>query len=287
MKPNVLERLRKNELVADSDKQAFYRFYDIANQVEFGKIAPRQEGYIFKNIKGARCTSVLQMDGSKAAALMEWAKRQVADRIYKELEDRIIHDSKFLSTDEVYNICQLGLMDPDRQKDEAADAGTTEHDNVENWLTGGEYAETEGLKAFKEAWARSGLVCVATEIPLIYRDFESGYAFGGRADILAYDPIEKRFVLGDNKTSRSVHESYACQLSGYSRAIRQMSKGDISPDTGFIFHIPRLESLNERQKKEYDKRGSLIKIEECKMDEAFGHFRLLLGLYYMRNNKYF
>lgn len=286
MKPNVLERLRKNELVADSDKQAFYRFYDIANQVQFGKIAPRQEGYIFNDIKGARCTSVLQMDGSKAAALMEWAKRQVSGRIEVLLKDVLLKYG-CVNEQDIINACQDGLMDPDRQKDEAAGAGTEEHDNVENWLTGGEYVETEGLKAFKEAWTRSGLVCVATEIPLIYKDFESGMAFGGRADILGYDPVQRKFVLGDNKTSRSVHESYACQLSGYSRAIRQMSKGDISPNEGFIFHIPRLENLNERQKKEYDKRGSLIKIEECKMDEAFEHFRLLLGLYYMRNNKYF
>ena len=285
MKPNVLEKLRANELVAEEDKQKFYRFYDIARQVEFGKIGPRQEGYIYGDIKGARCTSVLQMDGSKAAALMEWAKRQVAGRIESILAEKI---SKYpISATDVAIACQKGLMDPDRQKDEAADKGTAEHDNIENWLTGGEYVETEGLKAFKKAWSRSRLVCVATEISLIYRDPETGRSFGGRADILAYDPTKKSYVLGDNKTSKGVHESYACQLSGYSRAIRQMSKGDISPNEGFIFHIPELDNLNERQKKEYDKRGSLIKIEEWKMDEAFEHFRLLLGLYYMRNNRYF
>lgn len=286
MKPNVLEKLRANPLVAEEDKQKFYRFYDIARQVEFGKIAPRQEGYIYGDIKGARCTSVLQMDGSKAGALMEWAKRQVSGRIEHILTEKLIKGDPITEW-VIAEACQEGLMDPDRQKDEAAEVGTGEHDNIENLLTGYDYVETEGLKTFKEAWARSGLVCVATEIPLIYKDFETGYAFGGRADILAYAPVQRKFVLGDNKTSRSVHESYACQLSGYSRAIRQMSKGDISPDEGFIFHIPRLENLNERQKKEYDKRGSLIKIEEWKMDEAFEHFRLLLGLYYRRNSKYF
>ena len=286
MKPNVLERLRQNELVADSDKQKFYRFYDVANQVEFGKIAPRQEGYIFKDIKGARCTSVLQMDGSKAAALMEWAKRQVSGRIEVLLKDVLLKYG-CINEQDIANACQDGLMDPDRQKDEAADVGTAEHDNIENWLTGGEYVETEGLKAFKKAWERSGLVCIATEIPLVYRDVSSGRAFGGRCDILAYSPKQHRFVLGDNKTSRSVHESYACQLAGYSRAIAYMSNNDIQPNYGFIFHVPRIDSLNERQKKEYDKRGSLIEIEESRMDEAFEHFRLLLGLYYMRNNKYF
>lgn len=286
MKPNVLERLRQNELVADSDKQKFYRFYDIANQVEFGKIAPRQEGYIFKDIKGARCTSVLQMDGSKAAALMEWAKRQVASRIEREIDKKMLM-GQLLTCADVTEACMLGLQDPEQQRDEAAGVGTAEHDNIENWLTGGEYVETEGLKAFKKAWERSGLVCIATEIPLVYREVSSGRAFGGRCDILAYSPKQHRFVLGDNKTSRSVHESYACQLAGYSRAIAYMSNNDIQPNYGFIFHVPRIDSLNERQKKEYDKRGSLIKIEESRMDEAFEHFRLLLGLYYMRNNKYF
>lgn len=282
MKPNVLERLRKNELVADSDKQAFYRFYDIANQVQFGKIAPRQEGYILGEYKLPRCTSILQMDGSKAGALMEWAKRQVADRIYKELEDKIIHDSKFLSTDEVYNICQLGLMDPDRQKDEAADVGTGHHDNFENWLTGYDYEKTEALERFKKGWEATGYVLVASEIPVVWHD-DMGKGFGGRVDLLLYK--DGKFVVGDNKTSRSIHESYGCQVAAYKAAIEQMSHGEIKIDGGVIFHVPAIESLNERQKKEYDKRGTVVELKN--LEEAFEHYRLLLGLYYMRNNKYF
>lgn len=284
MKPNVLERLRKNELVADSDKQAFYRFYDIANQVQFGKIAPRQEGYIFNDIKGARCTSVLQMDGSKAAALMEWAKRQVSGRIEVLLKDVLLKHGSINETD-IMNACQDGLMDPDRQKDEAADAGTTEHDNIENLLTGYEYEETEGLRKFKEAWGKSGLTLIATEIPIIWTSEDGRLAFGGRTDILAYNPAQRVFVLGDNKTSKSIHESYGCQVAAYAEAIRQMSHGDIQINSGVIFHIPDVSKLNERQKKEYDKRGSLVYLKD--LNDAFEHFKLLLGLYYMRNNKYF
>lgn len=284
MKPNVLEALRHNPLVAEEDKQKFYRFYDIANQVQFGKIAPRQEGYIFGELKGARATSVLQMDGSKAGALMEWAKRQVSGRIQAILEDKISKGEPLTETD-IAIACQDGLMDPDKQKDEAADKGTVEHDNVENLLTGGECVETEGLKMFKEAWQRSGLTIVATEIPVIYHDKQTGYCYGGRTDILAYAPKERRFVLGDNKTSKSIHESYGCQVASYAKAIEQMSNGDIRIDSGVLFHIPDLNSLNERQKKEYDKRGSLVYLKD--LDNAFEHFRLLLGLYYRRNSKYF
>lgn len=284
MKPNVLEKLRANPLVAEEDKQKFYRFYDIARQVEFGKIAPRQEGYIYGDIKGARCTSVLQMDGSKAGALMEWAKRQVSGRIEHILTEKLIKGDPITEW-VIAAACQEGLMDPDRQKDEAADAGTEEHDNIENYLTGYEYAETEGVKRFKEAWKKSGLTIVATEIPIIYRDHDTGYSYGGRTDILAYSPGQQRFVLGDNKTSKSVHESYGCQVSAYGKAIEQMSHEDIKINSGVLFHIPDMNKLNERQKKEYDKRGSLVYLKD--LDDAFEHFKLLLGLYYRRNSKYF
>lgn len=284
MKPNVLEKLRANPLVAEEDKQKFYRFYNIARQVEFGKIAPSQEGYIYGDIKGARCTSVLQMDGSKAGALMEWAKRQVSGRIEHILTEKLIKGDPITEW-VIAEACQEGLMDPDRQKDEAADAGTEEHDNIENLLTGYDYVETEGVKRFKEAWKKSGLTIIATEIPLIWHNDGYNMAFGGRADILAYDPKRKDFVLGDNKTSKSIHESYGCQLAGYRESISQMANEEIRPDRAVIFHIPNINKLNERQKKEYDKRGSLVYLKD--LDNAFEHFRLLLGLYYMRNNKYF
>ena len=284
MKQNVLEKLRANPLVAEEDKQKFYRFYNIANQVQFGKIAPRQEGYIKGDIKAPRCTSVLQMDGSKAGALMEWAKRQVAGRIEHILTGKLIKGDPITEW-VIAEACQEGLMDPDRQKDEAADIGTSEHDNIENFLTGYEYEETEGLQKFKEAWQKSGLTIIATEIPIIWVSEDGRLAFGGRTDILAYNPAQRLFVLGDNKTSKSIHESYGCQVSAYAEAIRQMSHGDIQINSGVIFHIPDVNKLNDRQKKEYDKRGSLVYLKD--LDDAFEHFKLLLGLYYRRNSKYF
>ena len=285
MKPNIRERLQANELVAAEDKEAVYKFLDVAQQVEFGKISSRQEGYLFKELKLPRCTSVLQMDGGKAGALMEWAKRQVSNRIEKLLLEELKKGGK-LNENLIANICLEGLVDPDKQRDEAAEVGTGVHDIIENWLTGyfdGKLDNApEPLLRFISAWNATGYTVIGTEIPIIWYD-EAGKGFGGRLDILAYK--DRRFYIGDNKTSRSVHESYGLQISAYKKAVEQMSKGAIKIDGGYIFHIPTLETLNDRQKKEYDKRGSLIQLKD--LDNAFEHYRLLLELYYRRNSKYF
>lgn len=281
MKPNVLQNLDKNDLLSAEAKSAFKELYNKSSLITFGKIDKRNDGYILNDLKLPRCTSVLSMDGTKAGALMEWAKRQVSERIYKELEKPII-EGKILSTNDVYEACNIGLMDPDRQKDEAADTGTARHDNIENFLTGYQYEDDEPLSRFKEAWNNFGGTVVATEIPVVWHD-GNGHGFGGRVDALLYK--DGKWIVGDNKTSRSVHESYACQISGYSKAIEQMTNGLIKIERGAIFHIPDFDKMSNRQKKEYDKRGSLIYID--KLEEAFGHYRLLLELYYRRNNKYF
>ncbi len=285
MKANLLERLRKNELVAEEDKINFERFYAVAKRIEFGKIGVRQEGYILDGHKLPRCTSILQMDGSKAGALMEWAKRQVSGRIEELLLRRIAEESK-LTEDEVAKICLEGLADPDRQRDEAADTGTGIHDEIESYLTtphGPDISEySEPVRRFAAAWEKSGLTVIGTEIPVVWHD-SKGLGFGGRLDILAYR--DSKFYIGDNKTSRSVHESYGMQIGAYKAAVEQMSNGAIKIDGGYIFHIPTMETLNSRQKIEYDKRGSLIKLRN--LDDAFERYKLLLGLYASRNNKYF
>lgn len=282
MKANIRERLQANGLVAAEDKEAVYKFLDVAKQVEFGKISPRQEGYLFRELKLPRCTSVLQMDGGKAGALMEWAKRQVSGRIEKLLLEELKKGGK-LDEQLIANICLEGLIDPDKQRDEAAEVGTGVHDEIENWLTG--YASatvSESLARFISAWKSSGYTVIGTEIPIVWYN-ETGKGFGGRLDILAYK--DRRFYIGDNKTSRSVHESYGLQISAYKKAVEQMSNGTIKIAGGTIFHIPNLETLNDRQKKEYDKRGSLIQLKD--LENAFEHYRLLLELYYRRNSKYF
>lgn len=285
MKKNILERLKENKLVAEEDKEAFYRFYEKTKQIEFGKIAPRQDGYILGDYKLPRATSILQYDGSKAGALMEWAKRQVSGRIEQLLLEEI-YSGKDIRQINITEICAAGLAEPDRQRDEAAETGTDIHDEIESFLT--EYTNpeisefSEPVRRFAEAWQKSGLTVIGTEIPVVWYDTD-GLGFGGRLDILAYK--DRKFYIGDNKTSRSVHESYGLQIGAYKAAVEQMSNNEIKIAGGYIFHIPNIASLNSRQKKEYDKRGSLIELRN--LENAFDHYRLLLGLYSKRNNKYF
>jgi hypothetical protein len=271
--------------VAETDKKKFYDFYNIANGISFGKISSRQDGYLFGDYKLPRCTSILQMDGTKAGALMEWAKREVSGRIEHILTGKLIKGDPITEW-VISDACREGLAEPDKQKNEAAEVGTGTHDEIEDFLTSfrrPEVAEySEPVRRFAEAWEKSGLVVIGTEIPVVWYD-KSGKGFGGRLDILAYK--EGKFYIGDNKTSRSVHESYGLQIGAYKAAVEQMSHGAIKIAGGYIFHIPTLETLNERQKKEYDKRGSLIELRN--LDDAFEHYRLLLELYYKRNNKYF
>ena len=284
MKENVLQRLYANEQVSDADKKAFEKLYKASQKIQFGKIGPRLNGYIMDQYKLPRCTSVLQMDGTKAGALMEWAKRQVSERVYKELEGKLMK-GRPIGIDDVFDACALGLADPDEQKNKAAETGTEKHDLFEDLITSDKQIDSkacEEVRRFNSAWKLSGHICIATEIPVAWVD-EKGHGFGGRLDILAYK--DGKFYIDDNKTSRSVHESYGCQVAAYAKAVEQMTEGAIKIAGGCIFHIPNLETLNARQKKEYDKRGSLIMLKD--LEEAFEHYRLLLELYYKRNNKYF
>ena len=109
MKENVITRLANLD-IPKSAKDAFMSLYNVARTVKFGKISPRQEGYILGSYKMPRCTSVLQMDGSKAGALAEWGKRQVAARA-KELLLAHIGKSNVLTSDDIYRVCRIALLD--------------------------------------------------------------------------------------------------------------------------------------------------------------------------------
>lgn len=276
-------RIASDNRIADKDKEAILDLFKVSDSISFGKIGPRQEGYIWLGVGYPRATNVLQMDGMRAAALMEWAKTQVANRIELELVKKL-HDNGEIGLGDIGVACKEGLADPDRQKNEAADVGTFEHDNIENWLNGvSEYTENEILRRFVEIWSKERVVLVCTEMPLIYRDQETGHGFGGKLDILAYK--DGKFYIYDNKTSKSVHNSYGQQVSAYKNAVEQMSGGRIKIEKCKIIHLPDLTTLKEWQLKQYKKLGSLI---ECKnLDEAFVHYKILLEQYYRRNNKYF
>lgn len=274
------EIVLKNPNIPEIEKERILDLFQVAEQVGFGKFG-RSEMYTFEEGKFPRCTAVLAMDGTKAGALMEWAKREVANSINKNLIYEL-HCGNPITESLIDYICQKGYEDPDKQRDEAGIVGTDEHDNVENFLNGKPYKITEQFLLFKYVWEKEKPELVCTEMPLIWR-LNDSFGFGGRLDILAYKDGE--YIIYDLKTSKSVHQGYALQTSSYKNAVSQMSKGFITPKQTKIIHIPDVKTLKDYQLKEYKKRGGLI---ECKdLDKAFQHYKILLEQYYNRNNKYF
>lgn len=279
----VYERIESNPKIKDLDKSKIYTLFHVSDTISFGKIGPRSEGYIFQAVGYPRATNVLQMDGMRAAALLEWAKTQVSNRIHIELV-RKLHDYGEISFNDIVDACKQGLEDPDRQKEEAADIGTSHHDNIECWLNGLPFEDNDILRKFKQIWQKENVELICTEMPLIYIDQESGHGFGGKLDILAYKDGE--FIIYDNKTSKSVHNSYGLQVGGaYKHAVEQMSGGTIKVSKCKIIHLPDESTLREWQRKQYKKLGSLVELKNY--DEAFIHYKILLEQYYRRNNKYF
>lgn len=281
MQQEKIDIVIKNDKISSEAKQAVMAIFAVSDKISFGKISPRAEGYIYEGLGNPRCTSVLQMDGSRAAALLEWAKREVVEDAKERLKYNL-NKVGYLTNSTIDYLLDLALNSPDNQRDSSAVIGSGVHDNVEKWLNRQESVEDEPLKIFKQIWKKEGVELICTELPVVYRN-ENGHGFGGKLDILAYKDDE--FFIYDNKTSRSVHGSYCLQTSAYAKAVEQMSGGLIKISGAKIIHLPNIAELKDWQLKQHRKMGNLI---ECKnMDIAFKHFELLLEQYYMRNNKYF
>ena len=275
------DRIEANNKIAKSDKIKIYNLFDVSKKISFGKIAPRQDGYLMGEGKYPRCTSIMAMDGMRAAALMEWAKREIVCKIQDTLLERLAVEEEWTAMD-VVEMTESALVEPDRQRDEAADKGTAAHDNIENWLKGLDCKTDERLMQFQAIWLKEGVELVCTEMPLVYHQ-EDGLGFGGRLDILAYKDGD--FFIYDNKTSKSVHQGYALQVSSYKAAVEQMSDYQIQIKGGKIIHLPDLPTLKKWQLDAYQKLGALV---ECKdLEKAFEHYKILLNQYKNRNNKYF
>lgn len=276
---DIYTRIRANNYIADKDKALIYKLFDVSNRISFGKISSRREGYLIDGIGYPRCTNVLQMDGSKAAALMEWAKREVAGYAKENLL-RALKEKGSIDEFAVNYILDAALDYPDRQKNDAATEGTAVHDNVENWLNKEPYEDNRLLQEFIHIWQNERVELIATEIPLVWH--QKGVGFGGKLDILAYK--DGKFIIYDNKTSRSVHDSYGCQVAAYKNAVEQMSPG-LKVSKCKIIHLANEANMSEWQKKQHARLGNLIEITN--MTKAWKHFKALLELYEMRNNKYF
>ena len=278
-KDKKFEFIKNNPNIAEKDKSSIKWLFDIASKVDFGKVG-RSEMYLFGESPFPRCTSVLQMDGTKAGALMEWAKRETVAKMKDMLS---IFIDKPLSVDDIEDIADKSLKESDRQRDEAADTGTDVHDNIEHWLNKEPFVEDARLDIFKKIWDGENVQLIATEMPIIFIDPITKQGYGGRLDILAYK--DGKFIIYDNKTSKSVHQGYGLQTAAYKQAVEQMSNGWVKIDKIKIIHLPDESKLSESQMKAYKKLGNLVEIKN--IEQATEHYMVLLKQYYMRNNKYY
>lgn len=273
---DIYTRIRANNYIANKDKALIYRLFDTSNQISFGKISARREGYLINGMGYPRCTNILRMDGGRAAALMEWAKREIASYA----ENNLLSHLHYLNEDTIKSILKDALEYPDKQKNDAATEGTAVHDNVENWLNKKPYEDNRLLQEFIHIWQNERVELIATEIPLVWH--QRGIGFGGKLDILAYK--DGKFIIYDNKTSRSIHDAYGCQVAAYKNAVEQMSPG-LKVSKCKIIHLADESKMKDWQKKQHQNLGNLIEITN--MTKAWKHFKVLLELYEMRNNKYF
>lgn len=278
-KDKKFEIVKNNPNIYTKDKPIIKELFDVASKVDFGKVG-RSEMYLFGESPFPRCTSVLQMDGTKAGALMEWAKRETVAKMKDMLS---IFIDKPLSVEDIEDIADKSLKESDRQRDEAADTGTDVHDNIEHWLNGEPYIEDDRLSKFIDIWKKEKVELVCTEMPIIFIDPATKQGYGGRLDILAYK--DGVFYIYDNKTSKSVHQGYGLQTAAYKQAVEQMSGGRIKIDKIKIIHLPDESKLSDSQMKAYKKLGNLVEIKN--IEQATEHYMVLLRQYYMRNNKYF
>ena len=265
--------------ISEADKEKVALLLDKSSKIEFGKKG-RIEGYISDDVVYPRCTSILNYDGSKAVALMDWSKREVVRKV-NQMFNNYLSEGYELNRQGIDYVCAQALKEPDRIKEEAADIGSEFHDNCELMMLGKEYKKIPRVEEFAKFWKDSGYQIIATEISLIWHYIDYTGGFGGKCDILACK--NNKLILADLKSSKAIHGSYALQLSAYGQAIKQMSGLEI--DEYHIFHYPDLDVISDTQKKEFNKRGHDIVLRN--LDNAFTRFLNLLNLYQTRNEKYF
>lgn len=265
--------------ICEADKEKVMLLLDKSSKIEFGKKG-RIEGYIENDVVHPRCTAILNYDGSKAAALMDWSKREVVRKV-NQMFNNYLSEGYELNRQGIDFVCAQALKEPDRIKEEAADIGSEFHDNCELMMLGKEYKKIPRVEEFAKFWKDSGYQIIATEISLIWHYIDYTGGFGGKCDILACK--NNKLILADLKSSKAIHGSYALQLSAYGQAIKQMSGLEI--DEYHIFHYPDLDVISDTQKKEFNKRGHDIVLKN--LDNAFTRFLNLLNLYQTRNEKYF
>jgi ribosomal protein L18 len=244
----------------------------------------RLEGYM-DTVTGKhypRITSVLSYDGSKANALMIWAKKVAAEAAENIMTKEL---GGFVSSNLIEDVTKAILGEADKQRDEAGDKGTNVHDNIEKAITGQKYIDVDGRVALAlKLLEDNGLEFITGELPVIWHSDDYSIGVGGRFDALFKDEFGE-YVLGDYKTSKSVHSGYALQTAKYCQAIKQMSGLEISEVK--IIHLPDMNALSDWQRKDFNKHGNVLTMDKDTFPMAIKQFDLLLHQYEGRNNKYF
>jgi len=105
----------------------------------------------------------------------------------------------------------------------SADLGTEMHSIIEGLLQGEEMAVPEQLEPAVRGWLKWRTEFWRWELQgseVTVYDEELGYA--GTVDALWYDPVGRRYVVVDWKTSAGLYSSALMQVSAYSHALEEM-----------------------------------------------------------------
>lgn len=187
-------------------------------------LAPRLTFEPVKHIyrlDGKRATSVTTIlsGGIPKGALVPWAAKTAAQYAV---------DNPGASLEEIQGA-------PDRDRDEAGRRGTRVHDTIEKILRGEDPEIPEEIAAHITGWAA---FVAAWQITAVYQECIVAHGdlrYAGKFDLIGRSPLingGKPFIL-DWKTSRSVHDEAALQMSAYA-----LAEFMIHPETGEEIPIP-------------------------------------------------
>ena len=138
-------------------------------------------------------------------ALVKWAKRTAIDFVRSA-----VGDAPFVTKEELEEILDRALVEPERIKNAAAGRGTALHEGIADRAREGVGQEFEVLR-------RLGLAVIATEVTVY-----SERGFAGTADVVAVDH-HGRIVVIDWK-SGGVWPEHAMQVAAYRLAIAEMTR---------------------------------------------------------------
>lgn len=174
-------------------------------------------------LDGKRATSVTTIlsGGIPKGALVPWAAKTAAQYAI---------DNPGATLDEIKGA-------PERDRDEAARRGTLVHDTIEMILRGEDPEIPEEIAAHIAGWRA---FVAAWQITAVYQECivgNGGLRYAGKFDLVGTSPLingGKRLIL-DWKTSRSVHDEAALQMSAYA-----MAEFMIDPETGEEIPVPHV-----------------------------------------------